>query len=136
METKIRGFQNPKPGSKAAPAAATRPLTPLSLSAELYGPVLAVKGSASPPFSPWTAPVRAWGLAVYEGKGGTATGGESARARLHKRAVSQHPGPGRAFKGLEVAKRYCRRKANGDGFPHGLAAISHRWDLKRPPCLV
>ena len=75
METKIRGFQNPKTGSKAAPTAATRPLTPLSLSAKLYGPVLAVKGSASPRFASWTAPVRAWGLAVYERKGGTATGG-------------------------------------------------------------
>ena len=75
VETKIRGFQNPKTGSKAAPTAATRPLTPLSLSAKLYGPVLAVKGSASPRFASWTAPVRAWGLAVYERKGGTATGG-------------------------------------------------------------
>ena len=77
VETKIRGFQNPKPGSKAAPAAATRPLTPLSLSAKWYGPVLAVKGSASPRFAPWTAPVRARGLVVYERKGGTETGGGS-----------------------------------------------------------
>ena len=96
------------------------PSTPLSLSAGLYGPVLAVKGSASPRSAPWTAPGRAWGLAVYEGKGGTATGGESTRTRLHKGAVSQHPGPGRAFNGLGVAKRYCRRKVDGDGFPHGL----------------
>ena len=69
------------------------PSTPLSLSAGLYGPVLAVKGSASPRSAPWTAPGRAWGLAVYEGKGGTATGGESTRTRLHKGAVSQHPDP-------------------------------------------
>ena len=95
METKIRGFQNPKPGSKAAPAAATRPLTPLSLSAKWYGPVLAVKGSASPRFAPWTAPVRARGLVVYERKGGTETGGDPPRMRLRKRAILQQSGPER-----------------------------------------
>ena len=63
------------------------PSTPLSLSAGLYGPVLAVKGSASPRFAPWTAAGRAWGLAVYEGKGGTATGGD-----LHPDVVAQTSG--------------------------------------------
>ena len=85
METNLK---NPKPGSKAAPPPQRGPC-PLSLSAKLYGPVLAVKGSASPRSAPWTAPGRAWGLAVYEGKGKTATGGESTRTRLHKRAISQ-----------------------------------------------
>ena len=70
METKIWGFQNPKPGSKAAPPPQRGLHPPLSLSAGLYGPGLAVKGLASPRFAPWTAPGRAWGLAVYEGKGG------------------------------------------------------------------
>ena len=45
METKIKGFQNPKPRIEGGSAAATRPLTPLSLGARLCGPVLAVKGS-------------------------------------------------------------------------------------------
>ena len=85
VETNLK---NPKPGSKAAPPPQRGPC-PLSLSAKLYGPVLAVKGSASPRSAPWTAPGRAWGLAVYEGKGKTATGGESTRTRLHKRAISQ-----------------------------------------------
>ena len=85
METKLK---NPKPGSKAAPPPQHGPC-PLSLSAKFYGPVLAVKGSASPRSAPWTAPGRAWGLAVYEGKGRIATGGESTRTRLHKRAISQ-----------------------------------------------
>ena len=40
METKIKGFQNPKPRIEGGSAAATRPLTPLSLSARLCGPVL------------------------------------------------------------------------------------------------
>ena len=116
METKLK---NPKPGSKAAPPPQRGPC-PLSLSAKLYGPVLAVKGSASPRSAPWTAPGRAWGLAVYEGKGRTATGGESTRTRLHKGAVLQHPGLGRAFKGLGGAKRYCSMDSIGNGFPHGL----------------
>ena len=74
---------------------------------EIVRPVLAIKGTASPRSAPWTAPGRAWGLAVYEGKGGTATGGGiSTRTRLHKGAVLQHPGPGRDFKGFGVAKRY------------------------------
>ena len=95
METKLK---NPKPRIEGGSTAATRPLThPLSLSARLYGPVLAVKGSASP---------RAWGLAVYEGKGGTCNGGGiSTRTRLHKRAILQPSGTERAFKGLGIAKR-------------------------------
>ena len=116
METRSREFQNPKPGSKAAPPPQTRPSTPLSLSARLYGPVLAVKGSASPCSAPLTAPGRALGFAVYEGKGGTATGGKSTRTRLHKGAVLQPLGPGRVFKGLGVAKRYCSIDSIGDRF--------------------
>ena len=42
---------------------------PLSLSAGLYGPVLAVKGSLRR-FAPWTAPGRSERRAAYEGKGG------------------------------------------------------------------
>ena len=56
VETKIKGFQNPKPRIEGGSTAASRPSTPLSLSVGLYGPVLAVKGSASPRFAPWTAP--------------------------------------------------------------------------------
>ena len=97
-----------------------RAIPPFFLSARLYGPVLAVKGSASPRCALLTAPVRAWGLALYEEKGELQTAGISTRTRLHKGAVSQHYGPGRAFKGLGVAKRYRRRDVNGDGFPHGL----------------
>ena len=93
METKIRGLQNPKPGSKAAPPQQCG-LYPLFLSTRLYGPV----------------------LAVYEGKGGTATGGESTRTRLHKGVFLRPLGHGRAFKGLSVAKQYCRRDSMGDRF--------------------
>ena len=69
-------------------AAATRPSTPLSLSAKLCGPALAVKGSASPRFAsrPMTAAGRAWGLAVYEGRGGTAT------VRIQPGALAQRSG--------------------------------------------
>ena len=35
---------------------------------------------------------------------------------LHKRAVLQLPDSGRIFKGLGVAKRYCRRDSHGDIF--------------------
>ena len=35
---------------------------------------------------------------------------------LHKGGISQSPGPGRAFKGLGVAKRYCRMDSIGDRF--------------------
>ena len=35
---------------------------------------------------------------------------------LHKGAVLQPSGSGRAFKGLGVAKRYCRRNSLGDTF--------------------
>ncbi len=59
MEIKIKGFQNPKPRIEGGSAAATRPLTPLSLSARLCGPVLAVKGSLRR-FAPLTAPGRSW----------------------------------------------------------------------------
>ena len=81
-----------------------RPSTPLSLSAGLYGPVLAVKGSASPRFAPWTAPGQAWGLTVYEGKGGTANGGD-----LHPDAVAQtdgsaKPRPWTGFQGVRLCE--------------------------------
>ena len=59
VEIKIKGFQNPKPRTEGGSAAATRPLTPLSLSARLCGPVLAVKGSLRR-FAPLTAPGRSW----------------------------------------------------------------------------
>ena len=86
METKIWGFQNPKPGSKSRRRnAALNP--PPSLSAGLYGPGLAVKGSASPRFAPLAAPGRAWGRAVYEGKGELQRGGD-----LHPDAVAQRSG--------------------------------------------
>ena len=61
METTNLGISESKARIEGGSAAATRPLThPLSLSARLYGPVLAVKGSASPRFAPWTAPGRVW----------------------------------------------------------------------------
>ena len=44
---------------------------PFSLSLDDPGPVLAVKGSASPRSAPWIAAGRAEGMAVYEGKGGS-----------------------------------------------------------------
>ena len=87
METTIKGFQNPKPGSKVAPPPPQRGLQPpLSLSAKLCDPVLAVKGPLRR-FAPLTAAGRPWGLAVYEGKGGTATGGD-----LRPDAVAQTSG--------------------------------------------
>ena len=49
METKSK---NPKPRNKGGSAAATRAMPPLSLNARLYGPVLAIKGTASPRFAP------------------------------------------------------------------------------------
>ena len=100
METKIWGFQNPKLRIEGGSAATMRPSTPLSPSAGLYGPVLAVKGSAPPRSAPWTAAGRAWGIAVYEGKGGTATGGESTRMRLHKGAILQLPRTQTGFRGV------------------------------------
>ena len=124
VETKSK---NPKPGSKAAPPPQRR-LCSLSLSARLSGPVLAVKGSASPRSAPWTAPGRAWGLAVYEGKGGTANGGGSTGNCLHKRAITQQPSERRVFKDLGIAKRYCRRDSMGNSFvqrPGGL----HLWRI-------
>ena len=35
---------------------------------------------------------------------------------MHKGAVLQHSGPGRAFKGLGVAKRYCSNDSMGESF--------------------
>ena len=46
-------------------------------------------------------------------------GGISPRTRLHKRAVLQRSGPGRFFKGLGVAKKYCSPESNGEGFVRG-----------------
>ena len=43
---------------------------------------------------------------------------------LHKRAVLQHPGHGRAFKGLGVAKRYRSSGVIGDTFVQGPPAIA------------
>ena len=43
--------------------------------------------------------------------------GISTRTRLHKGAVLQPSGTGRAFKGLGVAKRYCRINVISDSFP-------------------
>ena len=36
-----------------------------------------------------------------------------------KQAVLQPSGPGRAFKGLDSAKRYCRKNSIGDRFSQG-----------------
>ena len=51
------------------------------------------------------------------------------RLWLHKGAILQPPGPGRAFKGLGVAKRYCRRDSIGDSFvqrrPGTVALLAH-----------
>ena len=66
METKNPGIKESKARIEGGPAAAVRPSTHLSLSAGLYGLVLAVKGSASPRFASWTAPGRAWGLAGFK----------------------------------------------------------------------
>ena len=101
METKIKGFQNPKPGSKAAPPPHRGLQPPLSLSERLYGPVLAVKGSASPRFAPWTAggPVLGDSLFMRE------------KGELQRRG--ENP-PRRVFKGLDVAKRYCRTDSIGE----------------------
>ena len=99
METKLKGFQNPKPGLKAAPPPQRGRLTSLSLSARLYGPVLVVKGSASPRFAPWTAPGRAWGLAGFKRERGELQrgGGENPPGtRLRKGAVLQPSGTARA----------------------------------------
>ena len=41
------------------------------------------------------------------------------RTKLHKGAILQPSGPGRAFKGLGVAKWYCSMDSIGNGFPHG-----------------
>ena len=98
METRSREFQNPNSDRKAAPPPQTRPSTPLSLSARLYGPVLAVKGSASPCSAPLTAPGRALGFAVYEGKGGTATGGNPPGRGCTKERFCNPSDPGRVFK--------------------------------------
>ena len=110
METKLK---NPKPGSEAAPPPQSG-LYPLFLSARLYGPVLAVKGSASPRFAPWTAPGRAWGLAVYEGKGGTATGGGSPPGRgCTKERFCNTPASDRLTRG--VSKNPVEQAKDGNG---------------------
>ena len=108
METKLK---NPKPGSKAAPPPQRGP-GPLSLSARLYGPVLAVQGSASPRSAPWTAPGRAWGLAVYEGKGGLRAGS---------------PPPGRSC----TKERFCNESTTAE-FSRTHAAASPLPPLYRP----
>ena len=46
-----------------------------------------------------------------QNRGKTTTNNEK---RLRKGAVLQPPGPERAFKGLEIAKRYCRGDSIGD----------------------
>ena len=91
METKNPGIKESKARIEGGTAAAMRPSTPLSLSAGLYGLVLAVKGSASPRFAPWTAPGRAWGLAGFKRERGELQRGEreSTRTRLRKGAVLQ-----------------------------------------------
>ena len=53
METKIRETRKPKPRIEGGSAAANAGHTPLSLSARLYGPVLAVKGSPLARFAPF-----------------------------------------------------------------------------------
>ena len=89
-------------------AAATRPLThPLSLSERLYGPVFAVKGSASRPL---TAPGRAWGLAVYEGKGGNCNGGESPPGPVAQRSGFATPRPRTGFQGVRRCETVLQEK--------------------------
>ena len=56
-------------------------------------------------------------------------GRESTRTGLHKGAVLQQSGPGRVFKGLGVAKRYCGRGSIGDSFVQ-TAMIEH-WTFAR-----
>ena len=41
----------------------------------------------------------------------------------------QLPGPGRAFKGLGIAKRYCRRDSIGDNFVQG--SMTKYWTFAR-----
>ena len=82
METKNLGISESKAPDRRRLRRRNAALNPpLSLSAGLYGSVLAVKGSASPRSAPWTAPGRAGGLAVYEGKGGNCNGGGSLPGR-------------------------------------------------------
>ena len=52
---------------------------------------------------------------------------------LHKGAILQHPGPGRVFKDLGVAQRYCTTDSIGNTFMHmqisdwiGYPALSRR----------
>ena len=59
METKNPGISESKARIEAAPQQQRGLQPPFPLSARLYGPVLAVKGSAPPRFAPWTAPGRA-----------------------------------------------------------------------------
>ena len=55
------------------------------------------------------------GIIQREGKGGTA-GRESTTGWLQKGTIAQRSGPGRVFKGLGVAKRYCRINVISDTF--------------------
>ena len=48
---------------------------------------------------------------------------------MHKGAILQPARPGRAFKGLGVAKRYCRRDSIGDNFVQG--AMTKYWTFAR-----
>ena len=57
---------------------------------------------------------------------------EGGEKGLHKGAVLQPPGLGRAFKGLGVAKRYCRRDSIGDSF----SRRADRFLTPPPACLL
>ena len=46
--------------------------------------------------------------------------GNPQQCGLRKEAVLQPSGPEQAFKGLDVAKRYCRRDSIGDSFLQSL----------------
>ena len=126
METKNPGIKESKARIEGGSAAAMRPSTSLSLSAGLYGLVLAVKGSASPRFAPWTAPGRAWGLAGFKRERGELLqrgGRESTRTRLRKGAVLQPSGTARASRRSVGTSSTCSLLERTP-----LVFIQSRWD--------
>ena len=46
---------------------------------------------------------------------------------LHKGAILQHLGPGRAFKGLGIAKQYCANESNSKWFAQGSLSTKPWW---------
>ena len=88
---------------------------PLSLSAGLYGPVLAVKGSLRR-FAPWTAPGRSERRAAYEGKGGVGPSDAGSANPIRARRLWKKPdfllrgGPGRSARIAEKRSSAAKRK--------------------------